>query len=279
MMEGSAKVSAKVFETGLVYVAVESWAFPIPALRSAQSRSTPPRPNNLARPRYLAGVISSLSFQTAAGDAFDDVSLGEDIHDEHGDAGQHAAGHYDRVLRVICALKNSQTRRQGEACRAEEHVHRPQKVIPVDQEAQDRERGKRGFGERQDDAEKDLEAISPVYEGRLLQLQRQRYEELSQKEDPERPGRPRYYLGQQSVQPAEVFDYHVITDDEDELRYDQRQDYNREHHVLAAEVHPGQCVGRRRSRDEHQQRVRGSGDHAIEEPPEDGIGRGGSKYR
>src|SRR5215210_6437912 len=82
--------------------------------------------------------------------------------------------------------------RQREALRAEEHVHRPQKVVLVDQEAQDRERGKRSFGEQQDDAEEDLEAVGPVYEGRLLQLQRQRYEELPQKEDPERPGRPRY---------------------------------------------------------------------------------------
>src|SRR5215210_4727218 len=135
MMEGSANVSAKVFETGLVYVAVASCVWPIPALRSTQSRSMPPRPNNLARPTFFAAVIFALSFQTAASHALDHVLLADDEDYQDGYAGHHATGHDDRVIRRVGPLEVGEPRREGEALRVEEHVEGPEEVVPIDQES------------------------------------------------------------------------------------------------------------------------------------------------
>src|SRR5918992_3099101 len=98
-------------------------------------------PSSLVSRSFSTG----LSLETAAGDALDDVSLGEEKDDQDRDAGQHATGHDDRVVHLVSTLKLGEPWLQGEVLRAEEHVDRPQEVVPILQKAQHRHGRERGL--------------------------------------------------------------------------------------------------------------------------------------
>lgn len=61
----------------------------------------------------------------------DDVPLRKHVQDQHWDARHKRAGHDDRIVGDVGALQQLQTGRQREPLRAEQHVDRPDKVVPV----------------------------------------------------------------------------------------------------------------------------------------------------
>src|SRR5918994_2128054 len=55
-----------------------------------------------------SGRFTNSPLQTAAGDALDNVALGDHEDDQDGDARDHAAGHYDSVVCVVGVLQDGE---------------------------------------------------------------------------------------------------------------------------------------------------------------------------
>src|SRR5215208_7916382 len=105
-----------------------------PGVASGFSMLTHPPPRRRPRDRrrgivYGRTVLTALPFQTAAGDALDDVPLGDDEDDQDWDARYNSPCHDDRVVRGVGTLKDREPRRQGEVAGGEEHVDRPEEVV------------------------------------------------------------------------------------------------------------------------------------------------------
>ena len=186
-----------------------------------------------------------------------------------GNGRDHRAGHDDAEVGRVRPLQHGQPGLQGELLGAQQHVDRPEEVVPVGQEAQDRERGDGRARERQDDLQEDPEIPGPVDARRLLDLLGQADEELAQEEDPERAGRSGHRHRPQRVEPPEALHDQVVRDEEDHRRHQQGRHDRPEDQPLAAELHPGQRIRPHRGGHEDEGGLQGRRGNAVEEPAED----------
>lgn len=102
---------------------------------------------------------------------------------EHGKRGDGGTGHHRGEQRFVSKLELLQTHLNGVHGRVVGHQERPEEVVPAGHEGVDRHDRQHGFGQGQDDFDKDLELIAALNLGALDQRRGQAGEELLAQEN------------------------------------------------------------------------------------------------
>src|SRR5215204_5115755 len=147
----------------------------------------------------------ALALQTLGGDAAHEVPLGEQEQDDHRQHRHDVGGRDEVPLRVVGSLEGREPELQRERVLVGEDRHeRPQEVVPGPQELNHGQRRERRQRQRDDDAQQDRQARGAVDARGLLELDRQRSEELREQEDTEDVDQVRYDERAEAVEQAEL---------------------------------------------------------------------------
>ena len=132
-------------------------------------------------PRMLGGA-SAPAHARVKGDAVVDELLQDDREEDARKHGKRGACHQVVPLRALLRLEHGEADGQGGIVGTGHDDQRPEEIVPLPDEGEERQKPDRRHGERHDDADEDAQARGAVNSCRLLKLHGDGEKELSHQE-------------------------------------------------------------------------------------------------